>query len=210
MDPAAAWDDLELGWRTAFTQAWEAFSRGSFPVGAGLVGADGALIAAGRNRIFDPGDEDLAGSLLAHAEVATLRHLSVEERHDDATLFSTLEPCLFCMGAVVISRVGTVRYAGADSYGGAAHLPSTLNAQTGRYEIEVDGPLPGPLGRLAAALPLVYLSASSRWTRVVDYTREVDPELLETAWALSSVEAFKAPEAVDFLDALEQAWPLVC
>lgn len=209
MDPAAAWDDLELGWRTAFTQAWIAFCKGSFPVGAALVDAEGALIAAGRNRIFDPGDEDLAGSLLAHAEVAALRHLSVDDRHDAVTLFSTLEPCLFCMGAVVISRVGTVRYAGADSYGGAAHLPSTLNAQTARYQIEVDGPLPGPLGRLAAALPLVYLSGSSRWTRVVDYTREVDPALLETAWALSSLEAFRDPCAAEFVDALSQALPLI-
>ena len=140
MDPAAAWDDLELGWQTAFTQAWIAFCKGSFPVGAALVDAEGALIAVGRNRIFDPGDEDLAGSVLAHAEVAALRHLAVEDRHDNATLFSTLEPCLFCMGAVVICRVGTVRYAGADAYAGAARLPSTLNAQTRPANSE-DGPL---------------------------------------------------------------------
>jgi tRNA(Arg) A34 adenosine deaminase TadA len=210
MDPAAAWDDLELGWRTAFTQAWIAFCKGSFPVGAALVDAEGALIAAGRNRIFDPGDEDLAGSLLAHAEVAALRHLSIENRHDDATLFSTLEPCLFCMGAVVICRVGTVRYAGADAYGGATRLPSTLNAQTSRYRIQIDGPMDGSLGRLAAAIPLVHLNTRNRWTRVVGYTREVDPELLEISRALSRLDSFRDPEAVGFLDALEQAWPLVC
>ena len=210
MDPAAAWDDLELGWQTAFTQAWIAFCKGSFPVGAALVDAEGALIAVGRNRIFDPGDEDLAGSVLAHAEVAALRHLAVEDRHDNATLFSTLEPCLFCMGAVVICRVGTVRYAGADAYAGAARLPSTLNAQTSRYRIQIDGPMDGPLGRLAAAIPLVHLNTRNRWTRVAGYTREVDPELLETGRALLSLEAFKTPDAVDFLDALEQAWPLVC
>ena len=209
MGPSAAWDDLELGWRTAFSQAWTAFRHESFPVGAALVGADGELIAEGRNTIFDPGGDGLSGSLLAHAEVAVLKCLSVEDRHDDVTLFSTLEPCLFCMGAVITSRVGTVRYAGADSYGGATHLPSTLNAQTGRYRIDVDGPLDGPIGRLAAALPLVYLSASSRWTRVVDYTREVDPELLETAWALSSLDAFRDPRAWEFVDALEKGWPLV-
>ena len=99
---------------------------------------------------------------------------------------------------------------GFQGVGGAARLPSTLNAQTSRYRIQIDGPMDGPLGRLAAAIPLVHLNTRHRWTRVVGYTREVDPELLETSWALLSLEAFKAPDAVDFLDALEQAWPLVC
>lgn len=140
MNPAGAWDRLEEGWQVAFLQSWTAFCRGSFPVGSALVGGDGGVFAGGRNRVFDPGEGGLSGSLLAHAEIASLSHLVVDERHDDVTLFTTLEPCVYCMGAVVVSRVGTIRYAGVDPYGGAAGLPLDLNPQTARYPLRVEGP----------------------------------------------------------------------
>ena len=207
MDSASAWGQLEPGWKVAFEQAWQAFRSGSFPVGAALIGSDGEVLAAGRNRIFDKGGERPAGSLLAHAEVAALGELSPDERHDGVTLFTTLEPCLFCIGAVVLSRVGTVRFAGADGYGGAARFPSELNAQTARYELEIHGPLVGPFGRLGTALTLTYLLASDRWTRVIEYSRQTDPGLLDLSRELGHLDALCSPNSFEFEDVLEQAWP---
>lgn len=198
-----------MGWQVSFRQAWRSFCNGSFPVGSALVGPDGAVIANGRNRIFDSGEDGLSGSLLAHAEVASLSRLPVDGRHDDVTLFSTLEPCLFCMGAILLSRVGTVRYGGADSYGGAARVPLDLNPQTGGYELRIDGPLEGPFGHLAATLPLVYLTGTDRWTRVVDHVRDVDPQLVDLAGEIGSIGAFRYPQFSGFAAALVEAWPAV-
>ncbi len=209
MDALAAWDALDMGWKAAFQQAWKSFGKGSFPVGSSLFAPNGMLIAVGRNRIFETGGDPLAGSLLAHAEVGALSRLSTDERHDDVTLFTTLEPCVFCMGAIVLCRVGTVRYAGSDSYGGAAKLPLDINAQTARYEPAIDGPLDGPFGRLAAALPLVYLARSDRWTRVLDHVRESDPDLVDLAGDLEALAPFQDPRFFPIAKALEEAWPFI-
>lgn len=207
MDSASAWGQLEPGWKVAFEQAWQAFQSGSFPVGAALVGPDGQVLAVGRNRIFDK--DRPAGSLLAHAEVAALGELSPDERYDAVTLFTTLEPCLFCIGAVVLSRVGTVRFAGADGYGGAARFPSELNAQTARYELEIHGPVVGPFGRLGTALTLAYLLASDRWTRVIEHAKQTDSGLLELSRELGSLEILRTPNSFEFEDVLAQAWPVL-
>ena len=209
MDSLSAWARLEPGWQAAFDQAWLAYRNGSFPVGAALIGSDGSLIASARNRIFDPGEGGLSGSLLAHAEVAALSHLPADERHDGVTIFTTLEPCLFCLGAIVLSRVGTVRFAGGDSYGGASRLPLDLNAQTARYPLQIHGPLDDPFGRLAAALPLVYLAATGRWTRVLDHAATHDPQLLVVSQTLSRLHTFRDPLSADLVTALEEAWPVI-
>ncbi|MDF1595318.1 MAG: nucleoside deaminase [Acidimicrobiia bacterium] len=209
MNPAAAWDRVEEGWKVAFLQSWKAFSRSSFPVGSALVGGDGVVLASGRNRVFDPAEEGLSGSLLAHAEIDSLSRLSADERHDDVTLFTTLEPCVYCMGAVVVSRVGTVRYAGVDLYGGAAGLPLDLNQQTARYPLRVEGPLAGPYGTWAAVLPLVFLLGADRWRRVVDHVGRADPRLLDTAGRVGELASLLDPKSTSLAAALEEAWPIL-
>lgn len=207
MDSPTAWDALDMGWQAAFRQAWKSFGKGSFPVGSSLFAPNGMLIAVGRNRIFETGGDPLAGSLLAHAEVGALSRLSTDEPNDDVTLYTTLEPCLFCVGAVVLCRVGTVRFAGSDSYGGAAKLSLDINSQTARYEPSIVGPLDGPFGRLAAALPLVFLARSGRWTRVLDHFRRSDSDLVELAEDLETLGPFRDPSFSPLAKALEEAWP---
>lgn len=44
------------------------------------------------------------------------------------TLYTTLEPCLMCMGAILLHHIGRVLYGSTDSYGGASqvvgHMPA--------------------------------------------------------------------------------------
>ena len=62
-------------------------SRTAFAVGAVLVAADGALLAAGYSREGDPRD---------HAEEAALAKLGpADPRLGGATLYSSLEPCRY-------------------------------------------------------------------------------------------------------------------
>ena len=53
-DAASAWDALEEPWRLCLSLAWEAYGAGTIPVGAVLVDGSGAVVAEGRNRIYEP------------------------------------------------------------------------------------------------------------------------------------------------------------
>ena len=49
-----------------------------------------------------------------------LLRLSSDRTYEDFELYSALEPCHLCLSATIIVRIGTLRYAVADAYGGAA------------------------------------------------------------------------------------------
>lgn len=100
----------------ALIQAQIALDDGEFPVGC-VLEADGRIIAKSR-RI---GTGRAIPSELDHAEMIALRHLEMlDEPIDRArmTLYATLEPCLMCFGALLISGIGTIVYAFEDAMGG--------------------------------------------------------------------------------------------
>jgi hypothetical protein len=74
---------------------------GPTPVGAIVVDGQGREVGRGVNaRYADPDAQlPLAGSHLAHAELVAVSGLGSHARYPDHTLYSTLEPCLLCVGA---------------------------------------------------------------------------------------------------------------
>lgn len=87
------------------------------PVGAVLVGPDGALLAEGFNRNISDRDPS------AHAEIVALReggHRLGNHRLLGCTLYITLEPCAMCAMAMVHARIARVVYAATDPKTGAA------------------------------------------------------------------------------------------
>ena len=98
---------------------WEAYRAGTIPVGAVVTDESGAIVARGRNRIFDePAGRELGASRLPHAEINALLALSSDRTYEDWTLWSALEPCHLCLAAAHSVRIGTVCFAGRDRYGG--------------------------------------------------------------------------------------------
>jgi len=100
----------------ALEEARAAAARGEVPVGAVLVGPDGAVIARDGNRIVEGRDPT------AHAEMLVLRSAAAalgNERLIGATLYVTLEPCAMCAGALSLARVARLVFAAEDSKGGA-------------------------------------------------------------------------------------------
>ena len=96
--------------------AEEALAAGEFPVGCVLV-YQGRVLANG-SRSGSSGD---CPNELDHAEMVALRRLSnIGEKvdHSGVTLFSTMEPCLMCLGAIVLNRIGEIVYAYEDVMGG--------------------------------------------------------------------------------------------
>lgn len=178
----SGWRELEPAWRRTLELAWEAFRAGSIPVGAVLVDREGAVLAEGRNRIFDETrpEAHLSRTRLAHAEINVLLGLSSDRVYDDLTLYSALEPCPLCLGAAFAVRIGRLRYAASDPYGGAvAAIAPTRDMRA--HPIQIEGPLPGPFGRLPELLHIAHFLNRRPDGDVVAYYREADPELVERA-----------------------------
>jgi tRNA(adenine34) deaminase len=100
----------------AISAAREAARRGEVPVGACVVGSHGELLAVAGNRTREDCDPT------AHAEVLALREAARRAgnyRLTGAVVYSTVEPCAMCAGALVQARVARLVYGAADEKAGA-------------------------------------------------------------------------------------------
>jgi len=100
----------------ALDEARAALATGDVPIGAVVLGPDGAVLGRGRN--VREADHDPTG----HAEVVALRAAARargEWRLDGCTLVVTLEPCTMCAGASVLARVERVVFGAWDEKAGA-------------------------------------------------------------------------------------------
>lgn len=99
--------------RAALAEAALAGQAGEFPIGAVMVHR-GQVV--GRGRAEHRGRH----SRLAHAELNALLQTApalYDFPHDDAVLYSTLEPCEMCLGAIVMSdAVNHIVFALADRW----------------------------------------------------------------------------------------------
>jgi cystathionine beta-synthase len=109
MHPLVAALDLEALMREALVEARAAGERGEYPIGAVAV-IDGHVVSRGRSR-----QRELR-SQLAHAELEALQlgGEPVWARHDEAVLFTTVEPCPLCVGAAVMADMPHIVFAHPD------------------------------------------------------------------------------------------------
>ena len=111
----------------ALELAWTSFCAGSLGIGA-VITRHGEVLATGRNRLgeTDPGDDVLAGTTLAHAEMNALAKVRVGTPSAGLELWTTLQPCLQCLGAIRLSPVRRVHVLAPDplfrGVEGARHL----------------------------------------------------------------------------------------
>ena len=118
----------------AIQLALEAGEQGNLPIGA-VIGLDGIIIAEGKNAIWYP-----SLSLHRHAETEALRQVPARlmEHSRRMTLYTTLEPCLMCTGAILLHRIGRVLYGSADTYGGGStvfgHMPAYFEERISETE----------------------------------------------------------------------------
>jgi tRNA(adenine34) deaminase len=185
------WDELEPPWRRAFELAWGGYRANTTPVGAVVVDGSGRVVSEGENARYAGAGVALAGSHIAHAEVVALGRLSSERSYPDHTLVTTLEPCLLCVGAAVMSSIGEVRWAGVDPYGGATGVvgAGAANAHLRRGLTAFAGPRLDAVGLLAAALHVEFYLRRKPDGHVVAAYREAAPEVVTAAEALAAAGA---------------------
>ncbi len=100
----------------ALHEAKAAGERGEVPVGAVVVGPDGAVVAACGNRTVELKDPTAHAELLAIREAA--RFLG-SERLAGFDLHVSLEPCAMCAAAISFARIRRLYYGAADVKQGA-------------------------------------------------------------------------------------------
>ena len=133
--PAAAPEDaVFMG--LALEEARQAAAAGEVPVGAVVV-LEGRVIGRGQNRPIGAVDPT------AHAEVVALRDAARARnnyRLPGAVLYTTVEPCPMCCGAVLNARLARVVYGAADPKAGAARsLYRLLEDSRLNHEVAVTG-----------------------------------------------------------------------
>jgi tRNA(adenine34) deaminase len=121
----------------AIELARSAESKGNLPIGAVIV-EDGRIIAEGENRVlypsFHPG---------RHAEIEALNKIPGDHLHNKSKqmiLYTTHEPCVMCLGSIVLHRIGKVVFGGIDPNRGASYLVPHLE------KIYLKGNLPEIVG----------------------------------------------------------------
>ena len=99
----------------ALEEAKKAFLAGEVPVGAVIV-YQGEIIARAHNLVEQKKDASAHAEMLALREAA--KHLDNWRLHE-AALYSTLEPCAMCAGAMILSRLSSLIWAAPDLRHGA-------------------------------------------------------------------------------------------
>jgi tRNA(adenine34) deaminase len=131
----------DIDWmRLAIEKAREAIASGQMPIGAVIV-KEGRLIASAHNTVWRDGDPT------AHAEMNGIRIAARslgDVRLSGCTVYSTLEPCPMCLGAIHWARIERAVFgapiADAVTAGfGEMPIPAKTMAELGHTTIQVKG-----------------------------------------------------------------------
>jgi len=119
----------------ALQQARLAAARAEVPVGAVIVGPDGAVLAEAGNQVEALRDPT------AHAELLAIRAAAAAmgvPRLVGCDLYVTLEPCPMCAQAIAFARIRRLYYGAADPKGGGVeHGPRIFAQPTCHHAPEV-------------------------------------------------------------------------
>ncbi len=111
--------------KAALIEAKKAFDKNEVPVGCVAV-KDGKIIARAHNL------RETTSDPLAHAEILCMRKAAKKLggwHLNKVILYSTLEPCLMCAGAIIHARIKEVVFGTNDPKVGASKLLKKYNVK---------------------------------------------------------------------------------
>jgi tRNA(adenine34) deaminase len=124
----------DLFMRQALALAQQAAAAGEVPVGAVVVVA-GKVVGRGANSPI------LTNDPTAHAEMLALRQAAQamgNYRLEEATMYTTLEPCVMCAGALVAARVKTLVFGARDlRFGGVRSKFRVADSEILNHRVEI-------------------------------------------------------------------------
>ena len=132
--------------QAAIAEAQLARAKGEVPIGAVIVHA-GQIIGRGHNL------RETSNDPTSHAEMVAIRQAAAAIGHWrllETTLYVTLEPCVMCMGAIILARIPRLVYACRDPRAGAVGSIYDFSSDE-RFNHQVDV-VEGVLGAECSAL----------------------------------------------------------
>ncbi len=118
----------------ALKEAAKAFALDEVPVGAVAVYKN-QIIGRGHNRTEALQDPTAHAEILALTAAANALH---SWRLKDVIIYSTIEPCIMCAGALVLARVKKIVFGARDEkFGGCGSVFNVVNEKKLNHQIEV-------------------------------------------------------------------------
>lgn len=117
----------------ALSEAKAALEAGNLPIGAAVV-HDGQVVALGRNAISVPANDTRHAELVAIESIAPF----LAEHKRECILYTTLEPCMMCLGAIINVGIDSIVIARPDPDIGALELlphGEYYNFKRGRMQV---------------------------------------------------------------------------
>ena len=112
----------EFYMQEALVEAKKAYEKGEVPIGAVLV-VDGVIISRAHNT------REEKQQALNHAEILAIKKACEEKgfwRLDNSYLYTTIEPCVMCSGAIIQARVENVIFGAKDLKNGCCESKINL------------------------------------------------------------------------------------
>jgi tRNA(adenine34) deaminase len=140
------WGELPKHWQRCFEQVWESYKNGSFPIGAVITDEKDNIIATGRNKVYENQchSNEICNNKIAHAEINAIlkiNNLETNEARRHYKIYSSMEPCPLCFGAITMSGIRNIHYAARDSLAGATNLQKG-NDHLRQKNFNIKGPHP--------------------------------------------------------------------
>jgi tRNA(Arg) A34 adenosine deaminase TadA len=118
-------------WEKCLNLAIESFNAKSLAIASVIINNKDDIVSYGSNQLRDNRDthNKITLSSIAHAEMNAIHNLGISGMDGkDFTLYTTVEPCPMCIGAISLSRIKNVVIGSKDPYAG-----STQWAQSNNY-----------------------------------------------------------------------------
>ena len=125
----------EFWMRKAIESAAAAGNLNEVPIGACLIDEQGELLAIAGNRTITTSDPT------AHAEILVLREAAAligNYRLTETVLYTTIEPCTMCAGALVNARIKRLVFGAHDErFGAIESVFQICNTSSLNHKIEI-------------------------------------------------------------------------
>lgn len=122
--------------KEAIIEAEKAYALGEVPVGAVVV-KDNEIIARAHNL------RESTQNATHHAEIIAINeacHKLNTWRLNDCDLYVTLEPCIMCAGALILSRINKVYFGASDpKFGSVVSVTRILDIKKYNHQVLYEG-----------------------------------------------------------------------
>ncbi len=172
----------------ALREAEKALALDEVPIGAVIVDAGGDILASASNRTIIDNDPT------AHAEILALRMASAKignYRLTGSTLYTTIEPCVMCAGALVNARIERLVFGAHDERFGAVETKFRLcDSDVLNHRMEI---VPGVLSDECRKLVKDFFRGKRNATDSHAQPTKACPVVLRTVDGLLQILAFHHP-----------------